>query len=60
MLLYKKHEKAHTPEAAQICLECDKIFSSKQALLRHAVIHSGSKETHMCVACTQTFAQREA
>ena len=55
MLLYKKHAKSHTPEAAQICMECNETFCSKQALLRHAVIHSGSKETHMCLTCKHWF-----
>ena len=41
-----------------LCLRCDKTFSKRQAVQRHAEIHLDM--SHPCIACHRVFKTRNA
>ena len=49
--LLRRHEKIHTNN--YVCQECEKKYSSKQALERHLNIHKGV--TYSCTFCNKKF-----
>ena len=48
-ILLKRHQNIHTPEENRKCRSCEKVFSSKQALKRHIVVHQDDKAHYIAI-----------